>query len=228
MEPVKFTFDKSFDAGAGNRHEEEIAALRQQAETESQASYKNGFDAGHAQALTEIESATVAVLEQIQASAQGLFAGFDAMKDQVSAESAQVAHMIGLKLAETVLSDHPTQEIEQMVQSVLNDVADDKRLVIRLNSGVAEVVEPRLREMEKAAGLSGEVVVAADPAMNPQDVTIEWGNGGVKRDFDAIQQSIHDHITGYVNALLAPNEPASHPETPDPKTENINQEEQGE
>lgn len=205
MEPVKFTFDKSFDAGAGHRHEEEMDNLRHQAEQEKQAAHQAGFEAGHAQAMGEIESATVAILEQIQQAAAGLFHEFHQVQTQTSLESAQIAHMVGLQLAESLLGHNPTAEIEKILTTVFDEIRDQARLVIRVNPDVAAAIEGRIQQLKESQAFDGELILAADPSFDPQNITVEWADGGIKRDFEEIQQTIQTCVTRYVSSLVDEN-----------------------
>ncbi|WND02739.1 FliH/SctL family protein [Temperatibacter marinus] len=209
MEPVKFTFDKSFDAGASNRHEEEMSNLREQADADKQSAHQAGFQEGHAQALSEIESATQAVMEQLHQTTVGLFNEFHTIQNQVSAESAQIAHMVGLQLAENLIKKAPITEIEKLLMGIFDDLRDQPRLIIRVNNDVADAINDRIKELQSRADFEGEIVLAADPAFNPQDIAVEWADGGIKRDFEAIQQTINDKVANFVTGLVGEQEQAS-------------------
>lgn len=201
MTPVKFTFDKSFDAGTGQRHEEELAALRTQGEQEKAAAHQAGFEAGHAQAMGEIESATIAVLEQIQNSATNLFNEFHSIQGQISQQSAQIAHVVGLQLAESLMQTAPLSEIEGILNIVFDEIRNQPQLIIRVNPDVAAAIEEKIQMMKNQAAFQGELTLLPDSSFNPQDITVEWGEGGMRRNYDEIIEKIQHCVSQYIESV---------------------------
>ena len=84
-------------------------------------------------------------------------------------------------------------------------------MVVRVNEAQHASVGKPIEEMVRSRGLSGHLIVLAEPDIQIGDCRIEWADGGVNRDRATTEAAIDEAVTRYVKAQHAA---ASTQETP--------------
>lgn len=180
MKVVPFTFDKAFDGGAGEaaalteaRHRDELAAAAAAARAE-------GFEQGRAQALQEIEAATLASLNAMSGNFAGVFEQLAQVRRELIAEATALTHAMATAIAGVTLERNLHAALDQLVYTVLNEHASEPRLVIRVADALLDATRTRVEQMAASYGFQGRLIFLADPALSPGDCLIEWPDGGIE------------------------------------------------
>jgi flagellar assembly protein FliH len=114
-----------------------------------------------------------------------------------------LAIAIARKVAGHAVARYPMDELERVVSQVLHDFHDEPRLVIRVAPALLTQVQSRIETLAAAQGFAGRAVVAAEPALGGADARIEWSDGGVERDVNAIFAALEQEIERWNAAELA-------------------------
>lgn len=198
--PAKFTFD--LDLGRREEHnamvsESAMVTLLADART---AGFAEGFAAGEqgvsAKAAKQLNAAALALADQVAAMAAGL----DATRKQTLAEAVALATSIARKLANTLLSQQPTAEIEALVAECLASLEGAPHLVIRCNPELSDQIREITQARISTSGFAGRLVVIGDPEIALGDARLEWVDGGIVRDMAAISDQIDSRIAAFLAA----------------------------
>ncbi|WCL55390.1 FliH/SctL family protein [Gimibacter soli] len=200
-EPVKFTFEQSFDGGARTKYDREVAALRAEIDAARAAAHAEGVDAGRTQAFGEIEAATRQVLAELSANVNGLLQRHAAIEAELQKQMAALAQLIAARLVPALISRYPTAELEALIAECLQTVRKEPRIVVRVSESLAEAVDARLEAIKSSLAYAGELVLIAEPAMGALDCHVEWHDGGVERSETEIQSEIDAAVERFVMLL---------------------------
>lgn len=167
--------------------EEELAQARDEA-----------FAAGKAEAARE----AAAAMETVAAQALEVIAAkMDALREDVrdaregrAGEGLAVAAAIVRKMLPAADPDLAGAEILQVVDTAMARIYEEPRVVIRVNDGLVEALEDKIRNIAERDGYPGALTVAPDPDLPVSDCRIEWGAGGVERDLGALWTEVEDII----------------------------------
>jgi flagellar assembly protein FliH len=203
-EPVRFLFDVEFDRGSSLSG----AAL---AAAESEA-FKRGHAAGEAEATARIERRLTAVIGQSAERFGDLAKKFAALESRLEAEAVEVAVAIARKLAPALIAREPVTEIEALVVDVLSHVRSAPHIVVRMAEDLLEPAGSRLKHIAEQRGFASRLVLLPAPDLKPDEVRVEWADGGVERDRDAIETRIDEAVSRYL-ARGGAVSPAAQPES---------------
>jgi flagellar assembly protein FliH len=195
-EPVKFLFDLEFDR-AGAMSTKALAAAEAEA-------FRRGQAAGEAEANAKIERRLAAAIGQTAERIGELGKKFAALEARLEAEAVEVAVAIAKKLAPALLVREPLGEIEALVVDVLTHVRSAPHVVVRLSEDLLEPAGARLREIAEQRGFTSRLVVLPAPGLKPDEVRVEWADGGVERDRSAVESRIDEAVSRYLARGGAP------------------------
>jgi len=195
---AKYLFDEDFAAGDKptitlTEHE------RRRADAESQA-YRNGFAAGQAQAKTEAAEHVASALGLIADSLDRLHRALAGIEARLETEAVEVAVAVAGKLAPELIAREPFTEISALATECFRHLVTTPHLVVRVGADICDTARAKLEEIAKARGFEGRLAVHSEAAMTPGDCRIEWADGGIVRDRDAIRATIDDVVARYVAA----------------------------
>lgn len=200
-DPVKFTFDRAFDGGAKNRHEEELNALRSAADMQAQNAFQEGVNEGRQQAMNEIEAATIQILGGVEQAVHNLFAQRQQSETEHKAAMVHLAYHIAGKFAGKLIEQHPMDAMERLIFQCLQDAHEEPRLLIRVHESFFEPVQQRIDGMKERAAFEGVILVIAEPDFGPQDIRVEWAGGGAEQLVSSVQQSVEQILESYLKNL---------------------------
>lgn len=188
---IKFMFDtqfegvdpEAFDAAARARLPRYSEAELEFARAEALA---QGTTMGLERARAETARAVANSLDRIDHGLKALDSA-----DQVRRkEAARLALAIGRKLAAALLEREPLVEIEALVLECLSEVADEPRVVIRVDEALLEQLKGCLETVKAKSGFGGEVIVLGDDAVAGSDCRVEWADGGSERNLAAVEGEV--------------------------------------
>jgi flagellar assembly protein FliH len=199
-EPVKFKFDQDFDGGRRGQIDEEIAVVRAEMERAVQEARQQAFEDGKNQALSEIEAATLASLQQLGGTAQSLFDQRKQIETTMQQDMVQLAYGIASKLAPALMEREPMHEMEALIVECLQTVRNEPRLVIRVSEDMLDPLTARIDTLKKSAGFDGNIVVIGEENLANNDCHMEWAEGGTSRRYGEVQKQIETLVQKYVMA----------------------------
>jgi flagellar assembly protein FliH len=208
---VKFMFEDAFDGDTPSPKavrftQEDLDVVREQA-------LAQGIEQGVRQTLAQLEGDIAVALEKIAADAGTLIRERAAVTNTLRAQAVTLAHALATRLAGRLMEDHPLAEIEALVTECLGEHYSEPRLVIRTSEALLEPLRERIDALAAEQGFPGHIVLLADPALAGSDCRIEWPDGGVERNRQALLHEVDSAIERYLAQI---NDPANttHPTDP--------------
>ena len=217
----KFLFDTSFEA-------EDLAddAVRpthkppppkfgeedlEQARTEGHA---QGKEIGAQEAMQSIEQQISQAVDAVSAQMSGLAQAQVESRERQGREALEVAMTVVRKIFPRLAGQHGLAEVESVVCDCLERLREEPRIVIRVADALLDQVEARIGDLAKRAGFEGNIVYLAQDGLNPDDVRVEWADGGAERDSERLWREI-DQITARIATSGTPQgTPPGAPEIP--------------
>lgn len=205
---TKFLFESDFGSSASA---EKPIAPKDVAIALGEAESK-GFSAGFAQAEKEAvaeaereralaEQRTAQAFELIGATLSGVAGQLAEIERRLEAEAIEVAVAVGRKLANELVGREPFAEISALASDCFRQLAASPHVVVRVNDALLDTARTRLEEIARMRGFEGRLVVIAEPEIVLGDCRIEWADGGVTRDVNAIEAAITEAVSRYIGAL---------------------------
>ena len=198
--PAKFTFDLDLHRGERKERlvsEAALAALVQQAR---ELSYAQGFAEGERGVTAVAAQALAAAAEMLASRSAEMTVALDDARKTMLREAVELAAGIGRKLAGHLIARQPSVEIEMLVAECMAVLEGVPHLVIRCHTELADAVREIATAHMATSGFTGRLVVMGDPEQRLGDCRIEWVDGGLVRDVDAISSEINRRIAAYLAA----------------------------
>jgi flagellar assembly protein FliH len=204
MKPAsKYLFDDDFAGGAKPKSITMVEFERRQADAASQA-HRKGFEAGQAQARTEINEKISKTMTRIADDMDRLHRGLAAIEARLEAEAVQVAIAVAAKLAPDLIAREPFTEISALATEAFRQLVATPQIAVHIGADIYESGKEKLEEIARTRGFEGRLTVLADDTMQPGDCRIEWADGGINRDSAATVAAIEEMVRRYVTARTAP------------------------
>ena len=198
--PAKFRFDLDL----GHRQEKNsvltesaLAAIVSNARAEG---YRDGLAEGQKASVVKAAERLAHAAEVLADHAAAVNAAIDDHRQQTLTEAAELAASIGKKLARGLVSAQPTAEIETLIAECLASLDSVPHLVIRCAPELADAVREIAMARIATSGFTGRLVVLGDPEKTSGDARLEWVDGGVARDRDALEAEIDRRVAAYIAA----------------------------
>ncbi|SDG68449.1 FliH/SctL family protein [Roseospirillum parvum] len=121
-----------------------------------------------------------------------------ALTDTAVEQAAGVAAAIARKVLPASADQVMLDELKALLASVLPDLLEEPRLVVRVHESLAETVRQRLQPMAETAGFEGRLVVIGDTLTAPGDGRVEWAGGGVERRLDRLWAQIDTALSEHL------------------------------
>jgi flagellar assembly protein FliH len=195
---AKYLFDKDF-AASDKPTITLVEHERRRADAESQA-YRKGFAAGQAQAKTEAAEHVASALGLIADSLDRLHRALVGIEARLETEAVEVSVAVAGKLAPELIAREPLAEISALATECFRHLVATPHVVVRVGADIYDTAKHKLEEIAKTRGFEGRLAVHSEAAMTFGDCRIEWADGGVVRDRDAIRATIDEAVVRYVAA----------------------------
>lgn len=206
--PAKFTFDLDLA-----RSQAEGDLLTQAVQTEMRTAareegYKSGYDAGYAAGernAASVAGQALAVAASILTDrAASLLGEIDRARATAERDAVALSAVIARKLTTALIAREPTAELDALLTECLASLENVPHLVIRCHPDLADRLRDIAAERAAAAGFTGRLIVMGEPEIPLADGRIEWADGGLVRDMDAIGIEIDARIATYLAARGIP------------------------
>ena len=177
-------------------HVEEEEAAPTFSEEELQAAKAEGFEQGKEEGIREAAAATEQrVLETLNSLNQQTQKIFQEMED-VNATAIQNAMSIGASIVKKLFpylnQRQAMNEVEELIQTTIQQVISEPEIRIRVNSGLYEAINERFLPIISNMGHDNKMKLISDNEMPEGNCQIEWESGGASRDTTSMWQEIDD------------------------------------
>ncbi|MDB5536248.1 MAG: hypothetical protein JWP26_1336 [Devosia sp.] len=215
-QPARFTFDldlASRPAAPKLVHqpmvpEDLVAQLMAQAREEA---YAEGIAAGERNATAYSAQTMATAATALAARTAEMVASLDDANAANLRESVELAASIGRKLAMHLLARYPAVELDALIAECMASLEHVPHLVIRCNPDIADSVRDIATGHMSSSGFAGRLVVLGDPDIRLGDGRLEWVEGGLVRDINAISKQIDNKISAYLAARSGQSQEDEHP-----------------
>jgi len=200
---AKFTFDLDLRGDKPEDNGDQIlseAALAMLIQNARQDGYSQGFAEGERGVLASQALGLTTAAETIAARAAGMLSALQNAQQEALAEAVTLAATIGRKLASNLLAREPTVELEALINECFASLEGVPHLVIRCHPELSDEVREIATARIATSGFAGRLVVMGDPEQALGDGRLEWVDGGLVRDFNAISSEIDNRISAYLAA----------------------------
>ena len=198
--PAKFRFDLDL----GHREERNsvltesaLAAIVSNARAEG---YRDGLAEGQRASVVKAAERLAHAAEILADHAAAVNAAIDDHRQQTLTEAAELAAVIGKKLARSLVASQPAAEIEALIAECLVSLDSVPHLVIRCAPDLADAVREIAMARIATSGFTGRLVVLGDPDQVSGDARLEWVDGGIARDRTVLEAEIDRRVAAYVTA----------------------------
>ena len=197
--PAKFLFDTDFAAPDRTREKAATAAEIAQKVAEAEArAYQDGFAAGQREAKAESDRRVALAMEEISIGIRGVASGIGNIETKMETEAVEVAIAVARKLCADLIAAEPLGEIMALVKDCFSHLVATPHLVVRINDSLYEGAKTQIERLASHAGFEGRLVILAEPTIATGDCRIEWADGGVVLERNAIAAKIDDMVGRYI------------------------------
>ncbi|WP_406854579.1 hypothetical protein ABEG18_18790 [Alsobacter sp. KACC 23698] len=195
----KFAFDEDFGSdrrSQGLRRQADVERL-QQAE---QAGWERGRLEGRREAEEEAAMRLSHAMEQVAGAAAAILSRLDDETRRFERETAELSLVFARKLAGDLISREPLAPLEEAAADCFRQLTGAPHLAVRVAPDFVDKAKAALERKALERGFDGRIVVLGEDGVPHGDFTIEWADGGVRRDIDALERSIAEAIQRHVGA----------------------------
>lgn len=200
----KFTFDLDLAGTPPTSRalpEDEVERLIAEARA---SGYEQGLAAGRSTVEAQAGTALAAAAEALVERAAQMVQTVDTYEQRHLAQSVDLAASVGRTLAAHLIARQPQAEMAALIAECLASLENPPHLVIRCHPDLCDAMKSITEERMKITGFSGRLVVLGDPEIGLGDGRIEWADGGLVRDINAISSEINTRISAFLAARGAP------------------------
>lgn len=203
----RFLFETSFDTepevDTQNEHEEEQPPeptfSQEELDAARQDGYRDGHEAGMAEALDTIEAAIAAHLESIWSQLPRIEQAQTAAHEKLARDGVSLATTITAKILPTLAMRHGTDEIEALVTDCLARLVEQPKITISVAPTAGAALTEKLDEFIERSGFEGRFVIRTEEEMGPADCRLEWGDGTATRNLDIVWSEIDATVSRFLS-----------------------------
>lgn len=201
--PAKFNFDvdMSTRGGRGSASDKKLQAMLAEAR---QDGFAAGREAGAADATIAAQKGLQAAAEKIAQQSTQLLGKMDMTHKQALTQSAQLGVTIGRKLAGHLIAKMPAGELDPLIKDCMVSLGTAPHLAIRCHPDLTEIITDLAESHAHAAGYTGRLLVIGEPEIALGDGRLEWVDGGLVRENQAIAAEIETILQAHLAAKGAP------------------------
>lgn len=169
----KYAFDTEFAPDGAIVREAPKRLGPDEVEAERKAAYASGAQDATAKAEREIAAA----LEALADAASAVLTRLDAESHAMREEAVRVALAAARKIAGAALDAFGEERAIAAIESAMDALRHQPRLVVKLSPEAATLLKPRIDEMVASHAYAGAVLVRAEPNLRKGEVVIDWSDG---------------------------------------------------
>lgn len=152
------------------------------------------YERGKQDAVAQAERHAAAALQALADAASAVLTRLEAESQAMRAEAASVALAAGRKIAGAALDAFGHDRAAAAIESAMDALRHQPRMVVRLSPEAAEALKPRIAEMCETHAYAGAILVRPEPGLAKGVVTIDWSDGVIYMDPAEADQRIQTLI----------------------------------
>lgn len=197
MNMAKYTFETDFRSGGPGRRaaDMEIQQAREQA-------FAEGLAQGRAEAQMQANAALTHMAGLIAQQASQLIAMQEERFVVIEQAAAALAATLARRIAGAALAERPMALIEEAARDCIVQARAAPHLAVRVSAELVADTEKLFGELAHDKGYAGRIVVLADEAVGSGDARIEWADGGIVIDREALGAAIDEAARKALGASL--------------------------
>jgi flagellar assembly protein FliH len=196
--PARFTFDLDLGRTERPAPARGEAALARSVEAARGEGHATGFAEGERSAASKAARQLAGACEALAGRAAQLVAAEDERRRTLAAEATGLAGAIARKLAAGLIERQPQAPLLALLGQCLTSLEGASQLVITCHPDLAAPLGEPAQARLAAAGFAGRLVIEPDPRLALGDGRIEWADGGLARDHNAILAEIEARIAAFL------------------------------
>ena len=173
--------------------------------------YAEGLVAGESNATSMAAQTIAAAAGTLAAHAATMTAALDEASADNHRQAVDLAVAVGRKLAVHLVGQEPTAELRALIAECMPSLSGVPHLVIRCHPDLADQIRDIANAQIATSGYAGRLVVMGEPDIRLGDGRLEWVDGGLIRDSQALDAEIDETIAAYLAAKA--NKAGSHNNT---------------
>jgi flagellar assembly protein FliH len=192
----KFTFGQDFGK-TGKAPMTPSSGERTRVENEARVraeGFAEGLAEGRRQAHAEFDHRMMLALEATAARAGALVNDLDRIGDDLTDEVVGFALKFAEAVAGVAVKRFPAASLEAAARDMFGQLRRAPHCVVRIHESLVEQANEILTRAARERGFEGKLVVMGESDMAAGDFTLEWADGGVRRDGAALRQRLIETI----------------------------------
>lgn len=194
----KFTFGESFVNAEG-------AIINPDIEHAREAGKQAGYDEGYAQAKSEIEADTLAMMTFVNLKLEEIREAQKEAYEFVTGSTVQLVRKIIERILPHMIKMHGDSEVESFVDEVLKRLKPTGQVTIYVNPALQKATEVRVQEHLSNFEAQMNIIIKPDETLERTDCRVLWDDGGVEH----IKAELLKQVDSALDRVLsnAPSEP---------------------
>jgi flagellar assembly protein FliH len=182
----RYAFDTEFAPDGAIVSAKPKPLTTDEVDAERATAYKKGAQDATAQAERE----TAAALQALADAASAILTRLEAESRAMREEAARVALAAARKIAGAALDAYGAERAAAAIESAMDTLRHQPRLLVKLSPEAAETLKPRIDEMTETHAYAGAVLVRPQAGLRNGEVVIDWSDGVITMSPDDAAQRI--------------------------------------
>ncbi len=187
--------------------EQHLAQLVQVEERSRAEAFAEGREEGYAAGRTDAAARAAERLADAAAALVGtartLLSTLDADRLAIEERAVELAVEAARRLAAHLIDREPLAEVRALLAECLGPLRKAPHLVVRLDAADAAALEPEVARIARETGFEGRIVILGEDDLPRGDCRIEWADGGIVRDSNAVAEEIGATVARWIEGRRA-------------------------
>jgi flagellar assembly protein FliH len=203
IKATKFAFNEEFASERRTQSFGRRAADMERLKQAEEEGYSRGLLEGRRDTEQEAAMRMAAAVESLAAQSAAILAELDGQRAHFEQEAAALAITFARKLAGEAVAREPLAALEAAAAECFRQLSATPHLVARVPADLVDRVKAVLDRQAHERGFAGRLVVLGEPDMVAGDFQLEWADGGVGRDGQALDRRVSEAIARHLGPLPA-------------------------
>jgi len=206
--PVRFLFDTDFSAKPPEEtmpEEDEVPHVELEVHLEEvkkaeAAAYERGLQDGQRSAEAIAQDHLAREAQRLADAADRMIGLIDADMKRIEGEAAALSAAIAKKISGFALQRFPEDQVLGLISECLAPLRSVRHLAVRVNDADAEKLKEPIERLAAKNGFEGRLLILGEPETQPGDCKIEWADGGILFEQEAVLQALDVAMNDYWGA----------------------------